>query len=73
LGRLGFGKAGILGRNSGTTEEVDLMGDRVRVRIDGTPTITAEVPPGAVDALKLDDGGGLWASVNPTAITVYPP
>ena len=56
----------------GTVGEVDLMGDRVRVRIDGTPAITAEVPPSAVDDLKLDDGGELWASVSPTAITVYP-
>ncbi len=52
---------------------VDLMGDRVRVRTEGTPAITAEVPPAAVDELKLDDGGELWASVKPTAITVYPP
>jgi ABC-type molybdate transport system ATPase subunit len=51
----------------GTVGEVDLMGDRVRVRIDGTPTITAEVLPSAVDDLKLDDGGELWASVSPTA------
>src|ERR1700689_4889819 len=36
---------------------VDLMGDRVRVRVDGTPTITAEVTPAAVDALNLDAGG----------------
>jgi len=57
----------------GQITAVDLMGDRVRVRIDGTPTITAEVPPAAVDELKLDDGGQLWASVSPAAITVYPP
>jgi molybdate transport system ATP-binding protein len=57
----------------GQISAVDLMGDRVRVRIDGTPAITAEVPPAAVDELKLDDGGELWASVDPTAITVYPP
>jgi ABC-type molybdate transport system ATPase subunit len=57
----------------GTISEVDLMGDRVRVRVDGTPTITAEVPPSAVDELKLDDGGELWASISPAAITVYPP
>ena len=49
------------------------MGDRVRVRIEGTPPITAEVLPAAVDELKLDDGGELWATVNPAAITVYPP
>jgi hypothetical protein len=49
------------------------MGDRVRVRIEGKPSITAEVPPAAVDELKLDDGGELWASVSPDAITMYPP
>ena len=49
------------------------MGDRVRVRIDGTPAITAEVQPAAVDELKLDDGGEIWASVNPADITAYPP
>ena len=37
------------------------------------PAITAEVPPAAVDELKLDDGGQLWASVDPAAIMVYPP
>jgi molybdate transport system ATP-binding protein len=57
----------------GQISAVDLMGDRVRVRIDGTPTITAEVPPAAVDDLKLDDGGQLWASASPAAITTYPP
>ena len=41
--------------------------------MDGTPAITGEVPPAAVDELKLDDGGQLWASVSPAAITVYPP
>jgi hypothetical protein len=42
---------------------VDLLGDRVRVRVDGTPVLTAEVPPSAVDELKLDAA----------AVTVYPP
>jgi hypothetical protein len=48
------------------------MGDRVRVRIDGTPAITAEVPPAAVDQLALDEGGDLWARLSPAAITTYP-
>jgi molybdate transport system ATP-binding protein len=52
---------------------VDLLGDRVRVGVDGTPAITAEVTPVAVDQLKLDDGGDLWAWVDPSAVTVYPP
>jgi len=57
----------------GQISAVDLMGDRVRVRIEGKPSITAEVLPAAVDELKLDDGGELWASVSPGAVTVYPP
>jgi molybdate transport system ATP-binding protein len=57
----------------GQISAVDLMGDRVRVRINGTPPITGEVAPAAVDELKLDDGGKLWACVDPAAITVYPP
>jgi molybdate transport system ATP-binding protein len=57
----------------GQISAVDLMGDRVRVRITGTPDITAEVPPHAVDELKLDDGGELWACVDPSAVSVYPP
>ena len=57
----------------GQISAVDLMGDRVRVRIEGKPPITAEVLPAAVTELKLDDGGDLWASVPPAAITVYPP
>jgi molybdate transport system ATP-binding protein len=56
----------------GRISAVDLMGDRVRVRIDGTPVITAEVPPAAVDHLKLDDGGELWACLGPAAVTTYP-
>jgi len=57
----------------GQISAVDLMGDRVRVRTEGKPAITAEVPPAAVDELKLDDGGELWTSISPAAITVYPP
>jgi molybdate transport system ATP-binding protein len=56
----------------GKVSAVDLMGDRVRVHVDGTPPVTAEVLPAAVDELKLDDGGDLWAFVEPAAITTYP-
>jgi molybdate transport system ATP-binding protein len=57
----------------GQVGAVDLLGDRVRVRVEGTPPITAEVLPSAVDELKLDDGGQLWASVEPSEVRVYPP
>jgi molybdopterin-binding protein len=49
----------------GRVGAVDLLGDRVRVRVDGTPAITAEVPPGAVDELKLDDGGSSGSRSRP--------
>jgi hypothetical protein len=57
----------------GQVSAIDLIGDRVRVRIEGTPSITAEVPPNTVDELKLDDRGRLWACVDQAASTEYPP
>jgi molybdopterin-binding protein len=36
-----------------------VLGDRVRVQVTATPALTAEVMPGAVDELNLDDGGQL--------------
>jgi molybdopterin-binding protein len=48
------------------------VSDRVRVHVDGTPAITAEVQPAVVDELKLDEGGEIWASVQPSDITAYP-
>jgi molybdopterin-binding protein len=57
----------------GQVGAVDLLGDRVRVRVDGMPAITAEVMPSAVDELKLDHGGELWVSVQPSEVTVYSP
>jgi energy-coupling factor transporter ATP-binding protein EcfA2 len=65
----GPGSAGVW---AGQVGVVDLLGDRVRVRVDGTPALTAEVPPGAVETLRLDDGGRLWASVSSADVTVYP-
>ena len=58
---------------AGQITAVDLMGDRVRVHIEGTPAITAEVLPAVVDELKLDEGGEIWASVKPSDISAYPP
>lgn len=50
---------------------IDLMGDRVRVRVEGSPTVMAEVEPAAVDQLRLDEGGDLWATANAAGISVY--
>jgi molybdate transport system ATP-binding protein len=57
----------------GSIGAVDLLGDRVRVRIEGANVITAEVTPHVVDQLKLDDGGELWASFAASAVTAYAP
>jgi molybdate transport system ATP-binding protein len=56
----------------GTAETVDVVGDRVRVRVAGQVPIVAEVTPAAVGELRLADGGPVWASVKATEVTVYP-
>ncbi len=56
---------------AGQITAVDLLGDRVRVKVDGVPPITAEVAPHAVDQLSLDNGGQLWASLAASAISAY--
>jgi len=54
-----------------TAEELDLQGDRVRVRLGGAVPLVAEVTPGAVRDLHLDRGDQVWAAVKATEISVY--
>jgi len=54
-----------------TAEELDLQGDRVRVRLGGTIPLVAEVTPGAVRDLHLDRRAEVWAAVKATEISVY--
>jgi molybdate transport system ATP-binding protein len=56
------------GRASG----IELMGDRVRVRIDGEVRVVAEVTPAALKELELADGGEVWLSFKATDVGVYP-
>jgi molybdate transport system ATP-binding protein len=56
------------GRASG----IDLQGDRVRLLVEGTPSLVAEVTPAAMTDLGLDEGTEIWASVKATEVTVYP-
>jgi molybdate transport system ATP-binding protein len=56
----------------GTADTLDVVGDRVRVRVAGPVPIVAEVTPAAADELRLADGGPVWASVKATEIAVYP-
>lgn len=52
--------------------DVDLLGDRVRVRLLGVVPIVAEVTPAALAELGLAGGGEVWAAVKATEISVYP-
>jgi molybdate transport system ATP-binding protein len=55
-----------------TVAEVDQHADRVRVRLDGSLPITAEITPAALAELRLAPGSAVWASVKATEVTAYP-
>jgi molybdate transport system ATP-binding protein len=57
---------------AGTADTLDVIGDRVRVRVAGAVPIIAEVTPAAATELQLADGGPVWATVKATEVTVYP-
>lgn len=57
---------------AGTIAEIDLLGDRARVGIVGTLALTAEITTASLDALNLQLGDGIYASVKATDIEVYP-
>ena len=57
---------------SGTVVDLDRLGDRVRIGIDGQLPLTAEVTVAALDALELRPGDEVHASVKATDIEVYP-
>jgi molybdate transport system ATP-binding protein len=51
---------------------IELMGGRVRVRIDGQLPVVAEVTPAALRELGLEEGGEVWLSFKATEVGVYP-
>jgi len=55
----------------GRATDLDLQGDRVRVRLQGSPSIVAEVTPAAVRELGLDRGDQVWIGVKATEVVVY--
>jgi molybdopterin-binding protein len=57
---------------AGRAAGLDLIGDRVRVRVEGRPSLVAEVTPAAVAELRLAEGTEVWLSVKATEVTVYP-
>ena len=55
----------------GRAVDLDLEGDRVRVRLAGSPSIVAEVTPAALRDLGLDRGDRVWVAVKATEVSVY--
>jgi molybdate transport system ATP-binding protein len=56
----------------GRASSIELMGNRVRVRIDGEIPLVAEVTPSALKELDLVEGGDVWLSFKATDVGVYP-
>ena len=57
---------------AGTVESIELLGDRVRVRVDGVVPLIAEITPAALHDLGIVDGSQVWTAVKATEITVFP-
>ncbi|HSS93452.1 MAG TPA: ABC transporter ATP-binding protein [Candidatus Dormibacteraeota bacterium] len=56
----------------GRATSIELLGNRVRVRIDGEMPVVAEVTPAALKDLNLVEGGEVWLSFKATDVAVYP-
>ena len=53
-----------------TVRDLTVVGGRVRVTLDGTPTALADVTAAVAADLALAEGVGVWASVKATEVTV---
>ncbi|HEY8863418.1 MAG TPA: ABC transporter ATP-binding protein [Candidatus Dormibacteraeota bacterium] len=56
----------------GEVEDIDLHGERVRVRVKSPVPLVAEVTPAAVRELRLHAGGSVWVALKATEVSVYP-
>jgi len=56
----------------GTVTDLEALGDRVRVRLDGKAPIIAEITRAAADELAVEPGHDLWSVVKATDVSVYP-
>jgi molybdate transport system ATP-binding protein len=57
---------------AGTIIDIDRVGERVRVGVDGAIPIVAEITTVALEALSLRLGDDVQVSVKATEIEVYP-
>jgi molybdate transport system ATP-binding protein len=56
----------------GTVTALEPLGDRVRLTVDGSPPVHADVTAVAVAELGLHAGRRVWVSVKATELEVYP-
>lgn len=56
----------------GRLASLEAMGDRVRVSIEGPPTLLADVTTQAVAEMRLTAGDHIWVSLKATDINTYP-
>jgi molybdate transport system ATP-binding protein len=58
--------------SEGRVESIELLGDRVRVRVEGPVPLIAEITPAALRELGLTEGAAVWTAVKATEINVFP-
>jgi molybdate transport system ATP-binding protein len=56
----------------GTVTTLEPLGDRVRLTLDATPPVRADITAVSVAELGLDTGRPVWVSVKATELEVYP-
>ena len=56
----------------GTVSGLELLGDRVRVAVDGAPPALVDVTPAAVSELGVRAGLAVWMTLKATEAEVYP-
>jgi molybdate transport system ATP-binding protein len=57
---------------AGTVRGLELLTDRVRVRVEGSPPALVDLTPAAVAELRLVAGCPVWLSVKATEVGSYP-
>lgn len=56
----------------GRVTTIEPVGDRLRVRVDATPPVVAEITPEGAHRIALAEAGQVWIAVKATEIDVYP-
>ncbi|HET8602462.1 MAG TPA: ABC transporter ATP-binding protein [Marmoricola sp.] len=56
----------------GTVAGLELLGDRIRVQVDGAPPALVDVTPGAVAELGIRPGLAVWLTAKATETDAYP-